>query len=280
MKCSSCKGNIILSYKTGDYVCSNCGLIVEKMMVQDSSIRNGERIEKTLLTSHDKGLGTVVGGGFENMRKRKLNPKGRKRAARLSFVQKRSRTKNQREKNVRGGLMLMARLKSQFQVPQKVLDESAYLFRKYIHKKGKRETEPIKRLILPIFYCAIRRNGIPISMKEYEKDTGIKGKFIRRMVRRLKGIGYDTPLLKPQDFLFRYASLLDLNERIANKAREFLDKGFVLQTINPSIVAAGTLYYFANKENKRIAYAKISQALDISEPSLRSVVHKIREEFG
>ena len=135
-----------------------------------------------------------------------------------------------------------------------------------------------------MIYIVCREEGAPRTLDEISKASSIAkrdiGKTYRYIARKL-----DLKILpaKPQDYVPRFGSLLDLDERVQVKAVKVLDEATkydVTSGKGPIGVAAAALYIAAVLEGKRKAQREVADAIGVTEVTIRNRYKEIVDHLG
>jgi transcription initiation factor TFIIB len=289
-QCPECKSSSIhYDPSKGETICGNCGLVIGESMVDTTQewrafdenqrsrrVRTGAPLTPT---KHDQGITTEIGKGRGELFK--VAAKKRAQYYRLSKWHK--RLINSKDRNLSFAFSELQRLISYLGLSQAVHEKVAKLYEKAVDKglvRG-RSTESI---ISALLYTTCREEGAPRTLDEISKASGINrrdiGKTYRYVARKLT---IRILPAKPQDYVPRFGSLLDLSERIQVRAVQILDEAMkhdVTSGKGPIGVSAAALYIAAVLEGKRKTQREVADAIGVTEVTIRNRYKEIVERLG
>lgn len=276
--------NIVMSYKTGEEICGNCGLVLtEKMLVdeysRDMNERQRERLHQMCANPymHDKGLGTVI---LPN-----------RRLSRYNFNKARKLSKTQRRTRLAAGDLTQYKMHDYLLQITSVLGLPGIVGRDVAHyiRKLFQIPEERKKLIYRgvssritvavLVFSSCRHLGIPLTLQEMSKSLDISFNTLKTYFIRInRKIKLRPPILKPSSYINKYASKLGLSQATVSKAMRLLDR-IKLRGARPDILATAVLYCAARKSEKCTfkMFAKIAYVTDIS---IREMVKRVRDEVN
>jgi len=286
-KCGSTE--FVYDPERGEVVCARCGYVVEENLIDmgpewrafDASQR--ERRARTgapeSILLHDKGLSTDIGID------RNLTGLTREKMYRLRKWQSRLRVSEAMERNLAFALSELDRLASHLRLPRYVEEEAARLYREAVRKdlvKGK----PIESVIAACVYIACRLLKIPRTLDEVaavskvsKKDIGKGYRFIARKLNL-------TPkrlLVKPTEYVDRFADELELSERVRRRAVELLERAYELGLTSgksPSGLVAAALYVASLLEGERKTQREVAEVAHVTEVTVRNRYKELVEKLN
>jgi transcription initiation factor TFIIB len=289
-KCSECgSSHIIYDPSHGQYVCSKCGLVLEESVIdttqewrafdEDQRSRRVRTGAPLTMIKHDQGITTEIGKGRGELFK--VAAKKRAQYYRLSKWHK--RLIKSKDRNLSFAFSELQRLISYLGLSQAVHERIAKLYEKAV-ERGLVRGRSTESIIAALIYIVCREEGAPRTLDEISKASSIAkrdiGKTYRYIARKL-----DLRILpaKPQDYVPRFGSLLDLDERVQVKAVKVLDEATkydVTSGKGPIGVAAAALYIAAVLEGKRKAQREVADAIGVTEVTIRNRYKEIVDHLG
>jgi transcription initiation factor TFIIB len=273
---------VVTDNDTGEVICSRCGSVLAEKIESFGPEHYTQSAEqyfdksrtgsKSTLAIDDRGLSTVIGVKNEDATGRSLSYDMKNTFNRLRLWDSRSKSRST-ERSLRSAFMLLGTLKEKLGIPDSVVENTAYLYRKAVAKKLTRGRN-ISALLAAALYVSCKDANIPRTLNDVSKSANLKpndvSKHLRLLVESLdlKLASYDS-----SDFVSRIASTVGIGEKSRRNALVILasakEKGLI-EGKNPIAMAATSLYLSSvmNKENK--TQREIARASGISEVTIRS----------
>lgn len=202
---------------------------------------------------------------------------------RLHKWQQRIRATNAAERSLAFAMSELDRLAIENSLPRTVKETAMKIYRKAVANnliKG-RSVEGIGAASI---YCSCRLCGIPRTLEEIAESSNITKKELGRTVRFLsKELKLSMTPARPQDYIQRYGSALDLGEGTKMYAIEILDRATdmeMLSGLGPAGISAAAIYIAANSRGEPRSQREVSEIADISEVTLRCRYKKLSEALG
>lgn len=253
-ECPYCKvGRLVPNSITGDISCSNCGAFYQnEILVQKRPDNEGPGLSGTT-------------------------------AFRFKKWQRRIRVSNATERNLAFALSELDRISTASGLPRQVRESASGIYRKAV-SHGLVRGRSIELLAAASVYAACRSQGMPRTIDEIADAAGVEKKSLGRTFRFIsKGLRLDLLPAKPQDYVQRYCSKLNLNEEVWNTALDILqnatEKG-LMSGLGPAGIAAAAVYIASQKCNDPRSQREVSEAVGISEVTLRKRFKELREGLG
>jgi len=289
------KRPLITDSNTGEVLCSGCGLVVmDKVEVigpEQNVFSSEEYFEKartgakSSLAIDDMGLATVIDTKDKDAMGNYLSGDMRSTFNRLRIWDSRSKSRST-EKSMRTAFVLLNNVKSKLAIPDMVIEQTAYMYRKMLAKKMTRGRS-IAALVLASLYAACRESNTPRTLQDIALAGNITQKDLSRHVRilintlDLKLESYDS-----SGFVNRIASTMGISEKTQRDALDILskakEKGFTTGK-NPMAMAASSLYLSCLANSEKQTQKGISTASGISMVTIRnrtSSLAKILNWYG
>jgi transcription initiation factor TFIIB len=289
-KCPEC-GSLDIRYDAsrGEMVCAKCGLVLDQSVIdttqewrafdEDQRSRRVRTGAPLTVTKHDQGITTEIGKGRGELFK--VAAKKRAQYYRLSKWHK--RLIKSKDRNLSFAFSELQRLISYLNLSQAIHEKVAKLYEKAV-EKGLVRGRSTESIIAALLYTTCREEGAPRTLDEISKASGIIkrdiGKTYRYIARKL-----DIRILpaKPQDYIPRFGSLLDLDEKVQVRAVKILDQATkydVTSGKGPIGVAAAALYIAAVLEGKKKTQREVADAIGVTEVTIRNRYKEVVEKLG
>jgi transcription initiation factor TFIIB len=144
-----------------------------------------------------------------------------------------------------------------------------------------RSTESI---IAALLYTTCREEGAPRTLDEISRASGINRRDIGKTYRYIsRKLSIRILPARPQDYIPRFGSLLDLDEAVQVRGISILDdatKFDVTSGKGPIGVAAAALYIAAVLEGRRKTQREVADAIGVTEVTIRNRYKEIIDHLG
>ena len=260
-KCPDCSNSDIYEdYEKGEFVCINCGLVIDNLVFsRDPPILNeNERIYLYSLAKRSKFNNSTLKRVLLFRKQLNWNEKSRLIAAK--FINK---------------------IGSQLEISKSIQSQAIDLYSKAQNKNLIKGSTIILISIACLYLsCQISQN--PIHLYDLANITNTSIKKLTTLTKKLKlELKLSNTLINYSKLLTRFCSDLNLNQSIENLAHNiasiiFCDKSS-LKLIGKSRVGiiAAIIYISCEKMNQKISQKKIAKILHISDVTLRARIREI-----
>ena len=289
----NCKKNkMITDAYTGEIACSNCGTVSSEKAMDSTSettglsgeeYQNNSRVGmKTSLKMADRGLSTIMESQDKDATGKSLSNENRRMFYRLRMWDRNSRSAIS-VKSFQKAFTLLDAMSSKLGLPESVVEETAYLFRKIAAKKilAGRSTSS---MLCATVYIACRLTDTPRTLQDVANAGNIKKKNLQRIYRFLaKELDIHPETYNPREFVTRIAKAVGLSEkseRLAFKILTISEKKNVLASKNPMAMTAAAVNLASIMNNEKITQLKISEASGISAVTIRERSKEIKQKAG
>jgi len=277
--------NIVKDYKNGEYVCSNCGLVLQKFYDTGKEWRSfslEEENEKAragmplTYSIHDKGLATSISFFDEDIYGKPLKPEQKQTFHRLRELQKRMRV-SEDERTLISGLIEIERMSEHLNLPknarERVKESASIIFRK-AWKEGLIRGRRGRDIATASLYVACKQFNIPKTLDELSEVSGLSKKKIGKTYRHiLEELRY-SPLILPissyaskaiNEFK-KYGKIEELTYKILSAAKEArLSSGR-----DPVGLVAASIYIASLLTGEWISQGELSKKLRRTEVTIRN----------
>lgn len=285
-KCPECGDAKLMHLKDkGEVVCRSCGLVLEEKMVDfgqewtehDNNDESKRRAGAPLTyTQHDQGLGTEIGNNSDLY---KLNNKDKFK--RLIKWQRRVSTAI--ERNLQLALSELKRISSYLKLAPSVEEESARIYTLAV-QRGLVKGRGLEHIVAGAVYIASRINDCSLTMDDICNASGIDkktlGKNYRFILRKL-----DIKLMPadPVNYVYKYASELELSPVTQTKALKLIDKiknNGLNSGKSPKAIAAGAIYLAAIINGEKRTQEKVAMVSNVTEVTIRNRYKEFSTKLG
>ncbi len=289
-RCLRCgKTELITDTETGEIFCGGCGFVLsehienpgpERRSFSNDSINRARTGIGTSLAIHDKGLSTVINPTNKDSTGKPLSNSMKKSLNRLRIWDNRSQVDEPIDLNLRRAFSELHRLKDKLSLPDSVLEQAAYIYRKALDKKLVRGRS-ISAMIGSALYAACREVETPRTLKEIAETSNIKKGDLARCYRLLvKELDLKMPVVDSVQNVARIASKIGLSEKTKRYAIEILRKAEENKTSsgkNPIGLAAAALYLSFDKNGENKSQQDLGKAANITEVTIRNRCNGLKE---
>jgi transcription initiation factor TFIIB len=288
--CLRCgKKALITDAETGEIFCGGCGFVLtehienpgpERRSFSDDSINRARTGSGTSLAIHDKGLSTIISPTNKDATGKPLSNSMKMTLNRLRIWDNRSQVHEPIDRNFRRAFSELHRLQDKLSLPDSVLEQAAYIYRKALDKKLVRGRS-ISAMIGSALYAACREVETPRTIKEIAETLNIKKGDLARCYRLLvKELNLKMPVVDSVQNVARIASKIGLSEKTKRYAVEILRKAEENKTSsgkNPMGLAAAALYLSCLKNGENKSQRDLAEAANITEVTIRNRCKGLRE---
>ncbi len=289
-RCLRCgKTALITDTETGEIVCGGCGFVLsdhienpgpERRSFPDDRINRARTGSGTSLAIHDQGLSTVINPSNRDATGKPLSNSMKMTLNRLRIWDNRSQVHEPIDLNFRRAFSELHRLQDKLSLPDSVLEQAAYIYRKALDKKLVRGRS-ISGMIGSALYAACREVETPRTIKEIAETSNIKKGDLAYYYRLLvKELDLKMPVVDSVQNVARIASKIGLTEKTKRYAIEILRKAEENKTSsgkNPMGLAAAALYLSCAKNREYKTQRDLAEAANITEVTIRNRCKGLRE---
>jgi len=289
--CPECGGaHLVRDYDRGEVVCAACGLVLTERAIDQGpewvahSMEEAARLARTgpprkALTGAS-GLTTVVPYPTRDIRGHQIPEQSRKTFYRLRRLQATSSRYGHGERSSAAMARTLDRIVSHLGLPGTVKDEAGLICRKAI-ESGVMRGRSMAAVVAAALYAACRVDGVPRTLAEIERVTGIERKTIARHYRGLVRVRAvrAVPLPRPQDYVGRFCTELRLSNRAQAEAMRILKEWHgtgIARSLSPVGTAATAIYIAAEFCGERRRQNEIAKVTGVTEVTLRSRLAFVR----
>ena len=289
----NCKKNeMITDAYTGEIACGSCGIVSSDQIVDQGSesvgsnpndYMNNSRVgAKRSLKMIDMGLSTIIEAKDRDVTGKPLSLENRRMFYRLRMWDRNSRSAAS-SKSFQKAFILLDAISSKLALPESVVEETAYLFRKIAARKilAGRSTSA---MLCATIYITCRITDTPRTLQDVVEAGNIKKKVLQRTYRFLaKELDLSPEAYSPSEFVTRIAKGLTLSEKTQRLAFKILDlcaKKQVSTSKNPMAMAASAVYLASTITSESVSQLKISKISGISAVTIRERKKEIVMKIG
>ena len=289
----NCKKNeMITDAYTGEIARGSCGIVSSDQIVDQGSesvgsnpndYMNNSRVgAKRSLKMIDMGLSTIIEAKDRDVTGKPLSLENRRMFYRLRMWDRNSRSAAS-SKSFQKAFILLDAISSKLGLPESVVEETAYLFRKIAARKilAGRSTSA---MLCATIYITCRITDTPRTLQDVVEAGNIKKKVLQRTYRFLaKELDLSPEAYSPSEFVTRIAKGLTLSEKTQRLAFKILDlcaKKQVSTSKNPMAMAASAVYLASTITSESVSQLKISKISGISAVTIRERRKEIVMKIG
>ena len=293
-KCPECGGTkLIRDYEKGELICASCGLIIADN-IQDSGPEwrafDAEQKEKRArggapikYMRPNKGPVTEIDQYNRDSRGMKISTKKQAQFYRMRKWHKRVSIATSMERNLAIALAELDRVASYLGLPDDIKEAAALLYRRAVKEELIRG-RIIESIVAAVIYAICRIHGIPRTLDEISKASGIEKKEIGRSYRFLKAeLKLDVPLTDPSYYVQKFATALKLSGEVQKKAVLLIKKAVKKGLISgrgPTGVAAAALYIASAMVGERRTQKEVADVAGVTEVTIRNRYRELKKELG
>ncbi|AWR97800.1 transcription initiation factor IIB family protein [Acidianus sulfidivorans JP7] len=284
MICPNCKHeSVIFDEERGEYICTNCGYVVEEDIVDQGpewrAYNYQDRLERErtgsplTLKVHDQGLSTKIGGG---------RVKDKVKAIKLQRLHDKIRVSSKDKKLV----TYLSKLNSEaakLELQEYVKETAAFILRKLV-ESGLSKRIDTYTLIAAVLYYSCEVNGVPKYLQEIRSKYAVSQSDFWNALKRIYKISMETPKpkIKPIEYIPKIVQRLGLPQTIATKSAEMVDlmyKNGLTSGKGYLALSAATVYLVSTLMDSKKTQKEIAEALNITEVTIRNRYKEIIKNF-
>jgi len=293
-KCPECQSTkLIRDYAKGELVCGQCGIVIEENIEdhrpewrafdseqREKRARGGAPIK---YMRPNKGLVTEIDQYNRDIRGAKISPKKQAQLYRMRKWHKRASIATSMERNLAIALSELDRIASYLGLPDSIRESAALLYRKCIKAELIRG-RLIESVVSAVIYATCRLNGIPRTLDEISKVSGIEKKEIGRAYRFVRReLDLEVPLTDPSQYVPKFTAALKLSGKVQEKAIQLLKKAVSKGLISgrgPTGVAAAAVYIASAMYGERRTQKEVADVAGVTEVTIRNRYRELKKELG
>jgi transcription initiation factor TFIIB len=293
-KCPECKSKrIIRDYERGEMICASCGLIIAENIhdmgpewrafdaeQKEKKARGGAPIK---YMRPNKGLVTEIDQYNRDIRGGKISPKKQAQLYRMRKWHKRVSIATSMERNLVIALAELDRVASALGLPENIKESAALLYRRAVKEELIRG-RLIESVVAAVIYAICRLQGIPRTLDEISRASGIEKKEIGRAYRFLKAeLKVDVPLTDPAQYVPKFATALKLGGEVQTEAIKLIKKALrkgLISGRGPTGVAAAALYIASAMHGEKKTQKEVADVAGVTEVTIRNRYRELKKELG
>jgi transcription initiation factor TFIIB len=286
------RGPLVTDNDTGEILCSRCGqVLIEKIDSVGPESRSFDLEQfndksrtgsKSSLAIHDMGLATSIGSQDKDASGNSLSGYMKNTFNRLRIWDSRSKSKGN-DSNLRQAFVLLDTMKSQLSLPDNVVEETAYIYRKAAALKLTRG-RGISSILYAALYAACRKTATPRTLRDIAKSGNIrKGDLATAYRIMVQSLDLKLEPYDPVEFVTKICSMIDVSETTRRNALNLLlkaeDVGFSIGK-NPMSLVAAAVYLATCTTNEKKTQVEIAKVCGVSNVSVRNVTKLFKVKLG
>src|ERR687896_2636786 len=301
--------NVISDPESGEYICSNCGLVVSSEKAQEmrpewrifnlEQSNNNSRIRTGMPTSlarHDMGLSTIIGRTDRDYTGNRIATSIKPTIDRLRILDYRTQLYSSTDRSLKRAFAELDSLKDKLVLPDSVVEKTAYIYRK-AQSRGMIRGRTVSAMLAAAIYIACREIGVGKTLRDIAQSTNVKPQTLSQSYRiLLTELDIKTPMLDPMRCIAKVANKMRLNERITRQGMDIMHTAIRKEASagkNPMGLAAAILYisYLNNNINNSVhnksnennnskrSQTSFAQAAGITDVTLRHSVKDLKNRL-
>ena len=283
-KCKRCKrGILVTDFETGEIFCKRCGYVIIEQINEVNSIPRDVEESKTgsptSLAKHDMGLSTVIGSTKTDATGKPFSTSMKNHVKKLKLHDSRS-LGNSSDRSLKIAFNFLWRLKDKLTLPNIVVDDTAYIYRKVVEKNLVRGRS-VTGMMSAATYAACRKNGVPRNLKDFAQVGNLKRKDVARCYRiLLRELDLQMPVADSIQCVPRIASrigTLEKTKQYAIKILKMVYENGMAAGKDPMGLAAAALYYACLENGENVTQRVISKSSNVTEVTIRNQYHGLKK---
>ena len=277
------RGPLVTDNDTGEILCSSCGqVLMEKIVSVGPESRSFDLEQfndksrtgsKSSLAIYDMGLATSIGSQDKDASGNSLSGYMKNTFNRLRTWDSRSKSKGN-DSNLRQAFVLLDTMKSQLSLPDNVVEETAYIYRKAAALKLTRG-RGISSILYASLYAACRKTSTPRTLRDIAKAGNIrKGDLATAYRIMVQSLDLKLEPYDPVEFVTKICSMINVSETARRNTLNLLlkaeDVGFSIGK-NPMSLVAAAVYLATCTTGEKKTQVEIAKVCGVSNVSVRNI---------
>ena len=293
-KCPHCSSKKLrMDYEKGEVVCGDCGYVISERMVdfgpewrafdseqREKRARGGAPIK---YMRPNKGLVTEIDQYNRDIRGAKISLKKQAQLHRIRKWHKRASIASSMERNLTIALGELDRIASYLGLADSTRETAALLYRKAVKAELIRG-RLIESVVAAVIYAVCRMQGIPRTLDEIARVSGIEKKEIGRAYRFIRReLGVHVPLTDPGSYVPKFCAALTLSGKVQERAIQLLKKALrkgLISGRGPTGVAAAAVYIASAMMGERRTQKEVADVAGVTEVTIRNRYRELKKELG
>ena len=281
---------IVTDSNNGEELCSSCGQILSERL-EDTSLQSVFDVEDYFnltqtgpprsITKHDYGLNTIIGRKNVDSSGKRISRNLSNDFSRLRLWDGRSQTK-QDNRSLLKGLMILEGMQKKLTLPERVVERTAYLYRKSM-SLGFAKGRGAQEVLAGCTFLGCKLERVPRSLHEICLIASTNKGRVYSVIRLLVET-FDIVLDPPSaiDYFPKIANMSGMSKKSQKYSYELLKKiedNRLSSGKNP-LVLCGTVAWIASARcGDRISQQTIADVAGITTVSIRNCSKLFVEEF-
>ncbi|MFZ0695898.1 MAG: TFIIB-type zinc ribbon-containing protein, partial [Nitrososphaeraceae archaeon] len=204
---NSNNSNIITDHESGEYICSNCGIVLSAEKAQETRPEwrafntgqsNNNRIRTGMpasLARHDMGLSTIIVRGDRDYTGNRISASIKSTIDRLRILDYRTQLYDSTDRSLKKAFSELDKLKDKLVLPDSVVEKAAYIYRK-AQSRGMVRGRTVSAMLAAAIYIACREIEVGKTLKDIAQGANVKPKTLSQSYRIiLTELDIKTPML-------------------------------------------------------------------------------------
>jgi transcription initiation factor TFIIB len=271
---------VVTDSDRGEVFCGGCGLVLvqnfddtsheNRSFSSEDFMKNARTGPATSLSMFDMGLSTVIGTNKDSS--------GKSLPSKTKYEFNRLRTWDQRSKSrttssLSKAFTLLYGMKTKIGVPNNVVENAAYIYRKVVNAKLTRG-RTMASLISASLYASCRQNNIPRTLDDIAEAGNVERRILSRDLRTIiKKLGLNLNQYDTASFIVKISNNMNLSEKTKRDAFKILKRcedEKITAGKHPVAQAAASLYIACIVNGEKVSQKKISDESGVSDVTIRN----------
>lgn len=282
--CPECGGtHLVRDDMRGEVVCDACGLVISEGAVDLGpewnaySTEENDRLARTGAprgyTGQSIGLTTVIPFATRDSRGNPIPMREREKYFRMRKLQRHSGHSRPGERSLPETMIVLDRVASTLGLPRTLKEQAGFLCKKAL-EKGLLRGRKISGIVAAAVYASCRMGGVPRTLDELTRATGVRRKEIGKSYGiLLRALGLRVPPARPADYVSRFCSELGLGadvQRHVHRILREIDDADSSLSLSPVGTSAAAIYLASLACGERRPQKLVARVAGVSEVTLRN----------
>ena len=292
--CSNCDvdDKMITDLESGEIICSQCGTVamdgIEEIGKEWSSDKNNvidrSRVGAPYsLAMHDMNLSTVIGRTNRDSSGQLIDANMKNRINRLRTLSARTEFHDSTFRNYRTAFIFLNTLRDKLNLPDSIVERTAYTYRKF-QEKGLIRGRTIQAVLAACLYLTCREMAISRSLDEIQEASNVRRKLLGKTYRELvRSMQKTVPQLDFFQCIEKIGNKAQMEERAIRQSLRMMQSALDLGISagkDPMGLAASILYVTNKMQGRKMKLSDMAKAAGVTEVTIRNRSKDLRKRMN
>jgi transcription initiation factor TFIIB len=225
------------------------------------------------LAIHDMNLSTVIGRTNRDSSGQLIDPNMQNKLHRLRTLSARTEFHDSTYRNYRTAFMFLNTLRDKLNLPNAIVERTAYTYRKF-QEKGLIRGRTIQAVLAACLYLTCREMAISRSLDEIQEASNVRRKLLGKTYRELaRSMQKTVPQLDFFQCIEKIGNKAQMDERVIRQSLRMMQSALDLGISagkDPMGLAASILYVTNKMQGRKMKLSEMAKAAGVTEVTIRN----------